>query len=179
MSYPTAAQLDAMARTLSAAPWTRLVARTLAAIERDRRGGPNLPDGYPTTTLPGGSSGSELTSVEAAVVARTRPQRDEHHDRTVNAVGYAQDILLALAAWSCQLDRLEARVAHIEPEIGCTHHARHNLFAPATGRKGLCRDCYDFNLRYGRPPPAKLLDAKERGIRWTTATIEAALKGTL
>lgn len=178
MSYPTADQLDAIARTLTTAPWAKHVARLNHAIERERRGGSNLPDGYPTTTLPGSSGGSELTSVEAAVHARSLPRRDEHHDRTRLAVDYLQQAAMSYAAFVCQLDRLEARVAHIDgADPGCSHHARYGTFEERF-RGDLCRACYLFKKDYGQLTPTKLLDDRARGIRWTTATINAALRAT-
>jgi hypothetical protein len=173
MTYPTPEQLAHMVNTMSNANWTQLASRLGHAIDRDRRGGSAIPDGYPNGGS--GSGGvSELTSVEAAVHARTTA-RDEHHDRTVNAVGYLQQAVQSLCALVTHLDRIEARVVHVEGrEPGCSHHAQHGLHEERY-RGDLGRACYDFKATYGCLPPFKLLDDRERGIRWTTASIARAL----
>lgn len=174
MRYPTSSQLQSWAQTLLQAPWLDTIRRTEHAIDLDRRGGSAIPDGYPTSTMPGNGSGSELTSVEAAVVARAYAH-DEHHDRTVAAVGYLEQVLLSWGALVNTLDRIEA-VAHHDraPEPGCKNCAEHGFFEPIY-RNGYCRACYDVNKKYGGLPTFNLLDAHSRGIKWTETAIVRAL----
>jgi hypothetical protein len=176
MSYPTPEQLASMARTLNTADWTKLVSRLTTAIERDRRGGSAIPDGYPNGS--GGSGGvSELTAVEAAVHARTTA-RDEHHDRTVNAVGYLEQAVMSLAALVSQLDRIEARAVVIgsTDDDWCVVHRRHGL-TEAVYRGHYCRWCYDFRLVERVDPPADLLMQRAEGKRITEAMVRQALNG--
>jgi hypothetical protein len=189
MTYPTPEQIAHMVNTMSNADWTKLGSRLCTAIDRERRGGSAIPDGFPmrggrsapgpTQTGETGQDGEDhsrvdWTSVEAAGNARATA-RDEHHDRTVNAVGYLQQAVQSLCALVTHLDRIEARTVHVEGrEPGCSHHAQHGLHEERY-RGDLGRACYDFKATYGCLPPFKLLDDRERGIRWTTASIARAL----
>ncbi len=174
MRYPTSTQLDDWVHAVVTANVAQYRARLGNAIDRERRGGSAIPDGYPTSTMPGSGGGSELTSVEAAVVARAHA-RDEHHDRTTMAVGYLEQVVLSLGALATTLDRIEA-VAHHDraPEPGCSNHAQHGLYE-TRWRSDLCRSCYDVNKKYGGLPTFKLLDDHSRGIRWTETAIIRAL----
>lgn len=188
MSYPTDAQLTSWAQTLSQTNWTKLATRLANAIERDRRGGSAVPDGYPGAggSGSGGHSGFvyedpdtppefvPATSVELVALARSHA-RDEHHDRTRQATSYLEQAVQSLGALVSQLDRIEAR-AHNDtaPEPGCTNHAIHGIHADRY-RGDSCEVCYRFKLEHGVFPPAKLIDDRARGIRWTTASVARAL----
>lgn len=176
MSYPTAEQLTSWADTLTRTNWTKLASRLATAIDRDRRGGSTIPDGYPASTTGGSGGTAELTPTEAAANARIEGNaRDEHHDRTTNAVGYLDQLMLSKAALETMLDRIEARAAHVDGiEPGCSHHLAHGYHEDRY-RGDLCRDCYEFKLRYGCIPPGQLVHDKARGIRWTTTSIARAL----
>ncbi len=175
MTYPTPVQLDANVRTLTTTNWASVGARLLNLIDRDRRGGSAIPDGYPPSTE-GGSGTSELTSVEAAVHARAQGHRDEHHDRTMQAIVYWGDVLRALAACVTQLDRAEARVYQPEGlEPGCNNCAIIGEYT-VRHRGDLCERCYRFKLKYGKAPSVSLLEDRARGIHWTTASISRALR---
>jgi hypothetical protein len=178
MSYPTPTQLDAWAQTLSATNWTRLTTRLNHAIERDRRGGSNIPDGYPATTLGGSGGTAELTPTEAAAYARSQPRPDEHHDRTRNAVSYLEQAVMSLAALVTQLDRIEARVVigATTSDDWCVVHARHGM-TEIVYRAHYCRWCYDFRLIERVDPPPELIAARAEGRRITETMVRQALAG--
>lgn len=174
MSYPTTEQLASWAQTLSATNWTKLAGRLANAIDRDRRGGSAIPDGFPASTGNGSGAVTELTAVEAAVHARTTA-RDEHHDRTTNAVGYLEQAVMSLGALVTQLNRIEAQVVHVDGrEPGCSHHAQFDL-REERYRGDLCRCCYDFKAEFGVLPTADLIDDRSRGIKWNSARITRSL----
>jgi hypothetical protein len=152
MTYPTPEQIAHMVNTMSNADWTKLGSRLCTAIDRERRGGSAIPDGFPmrggrsapgpTQTGETGQDGEDhsrvdWTSVEAAGNARATA-RDEHHDRTVNAVGYLQQAVQSLCALVTHLDRIEARVvqAIVTDDDWCVSCQRDGgyLEPTATGR---------------------------------------------
>jgi hypothetical protein len=181
VTYPTPAQLDAWGDLLGP-NWKPQIARVANAIERERRGGSAIPDGLTASGAGvGGHSGFIVdgefvpaTSVELVAIARQHA-KDEHHDATVNAVGYLQQAMLSLCALVNILDLIEGRAHHdLGREPGCSNHARYKMWAERW-RRDLCRDCYAFKGKFGVLPPRKLLDDHERGIRWTNMTIARAL----
>lgn len=193
MSYPTDTQLDDWAHTLSRTDWTKLATRIKAAIDRDRRGGSAIPDGFPSGTGGvGGHSGFTVegefipaTSVEMTALARTQA-RDEHHDRTTAACKHYERTITALATIVGNLDTIEARAHHdgTADDIWCAHHLQFQMTEPRY-RGDLCLSCYLFKNGkgadepgYGVLPPFALLDDKARGRSWTVALIERRLAET-
>jgi hypothetical protein len=176
-------QADAYLEALEEVEVLSLVARLRTALERDRRGGSTLPDGYPIRTTPEGPTlaGPEadvrLTPVELAADGRQHPIRDEHHELTVAALEHlarATRHLERLAGLMTGIDRLvgSARVAEVP---GCSSCRRAGLFSP-TFRGDLCQWCYGFvNDRDANPdrrlPSVALLDRRARGERITNRTI--------
>lgn len=190
MSYPTAEQLTSWADTLTRTNWTKLASRLATAIDRDRRGGSAIPDGFPGAggNGTGGHSGFVIddengdpefvsaTAVELVAFSLDHA-RDEHHDRTRRAVTNLEQTVTNLAALVTQLDRIEARVVHADGhEPGCAHHAQFSL-REERYRGDLCRCCYDFKAEFGVLPTADLVDDRARGIKWNSARISRSLAG--
>lgn len=105
--------IDLMIQRLEEADfvWLGQALHTAIAIERQHR---SKPDGFPLATHgsspPTGrsSDGSvDLTSVEAAVVARGA-HRDEYREHLLNAVTYLGDAVRAVGACRNRLDAMQA-----------------------------------------------------------------------
>lgn len=166
MTFPSEHQLAAWATTLARTDWHDLCRRLQQAIQRDQRGGNAIPDGYPTSTRGGSGGTAELTSVEAAVEARIRGARDEHHQLTRNACWRFEDILTALATCVTMLDRMDTRAVPEGTDVNdwCRNCLRNGI-AVVRYRGDLCRQCYDFNLVERFLPPLEIVVKWANGER--------------
>ena len=174
-AYPTPVQLDQWAATLTATDGRDITTRVAIHIDREKRGGDNQPDGYPTSTRGGTIGGSELTPTEAAAAARIQGVRDEHHDLTRNAVQWLEDVILATQACLNALAKMDARSLP-DPKNSvddyCTHHLAHGYAVP-TYRGHLCSWCYGFNAEHRFLPTPELLDKHDRGRVYDRDIVEA------
>lgn len=152
--------------------------RLSVQLERERRGGSAVPDGYPTGGSGGPGGDVTLTSVEGAVFARDGRWADDEHRRLTYAARNALDVLYAEArkvdAWLAKMEQA-ATVANPADEADwCTHHVRHQLFEPVMEGSQWCHWCDGLNRQYGSLPPKALLVRRQGGERLTEQNIEAA-----
>lgn len=125
MSRPvlTDQQVDDLVDALAAVQPRRIAKTLKAAIARNARGGSTKADGWPRGKGYDGSGGPmrvtvdadehgpeesiEVTSVELAIIARSRTQRDELHDAVTAAVRNLRTAALNLGQLRAQIERLE------------------------------------------------------------------------
>lgn len=161
------------------------------ALERERRAGSTIPDGYPTATMgDGGHAGAHIvadgervpvTATELAAFARVdwQHQTDAHH---IHAKGMLADLLLIVAridSFSRHALAIQAarRELPSDDAIWCKHHSALGFSEPVgdSGRRGLCQWCEGFEREHRCLPPKPLLDRKARGERLNSAQIAVAL----
>lgn len=157
MTHPTTAQLDALLDQIRITDRRSLTATLHAAIERDRIGGTNTPDGYPTSSNGGRRGNNPLTSVEAAAARLARPERDPLNENLTQALGYLHQAVASINA-------LQHRVANLVQLMGVPQPIRCEVLLDADadhyGDVGgrlhrphhLSRAAYDFVVSRGRLP---------------------------
>lgn len=132
----------------------------LDAIRRDRTARPG-PDGYPTNTGGGGSAnGSDNSSVETAVIARTNGHPpDPHHDLTTRAAQALEDAVINLNTLHAALASLHDHTRqpaprtcqHCTPHLPKGHHRpvhrRGTVGDRLTQALDLCEPCYFYVQR--------------------------------
>jgi hypothetical protein len=183
-ALPTDPQVREMFAALRELNVDKLTKRLRAAIDRDRKGGDTIPDGYPTGS--GGAGGGaprvkvdedahgpdeliDMTSVELAVLARERTPRDDHHRLVLEA---CNELRAMVTAFDRMLGRLAAidgvvdgAVPDAELDPGCKSCARvkdgagRPYFSSAArelgGRDGLCKWCYGWTRDRENNPAGK------------------------
>lgn len=181
--------LDALLRKTNGG----MAARITAQLNRDRRGGSAIPDGYPSSTLGGGGGSGPtitvddehgepdkvpVTATEAAVIARLDLTDDEHHRLTWAAWHKLEAILVdaqLIHGWLARLEAAGTPAAAANDGSWCENHLRHDKGCVPVLRRQLCSWCYGIQTDYGVLPTAALLDRHDRGERLSQAAIEAAL----
>jgi hypothetical protein len=157
--------------------------RTAIAHHLDlARNHPSQPDGYPTRASGadlgsgGGTGDVELTSVESAVVARTR-WKDEHDTLTDYAWQYIQLAVHNLAAAEQALRKLDGLSTPPPDPITsirwCVNHQRHGYHNEPRSADGSldCRWCAGINREFGDYPNHTLIDYHHRYGRLTSVVI--------
>lgn len=114
--HPTPNQLDALLDAIRIDHRRAVHATLTAAIERDQRGGGTTPTGYPSSTLGGSGGNNELTSVEAAATAR--PNRDRLRENITEAIGYLEQAVASIHAFTNRVDNLRT-LAGLDPPPRC------------------------------------------------------------
>ena len=153
--------------------------RLHAQMQRDRRGGTAIPDGYPASTI-GGDGGSEHSSTESAVLRRLDHANDpdEHHRLTWAAWDRLSDVLGDLRLIDAWLAKLEqAGQPRDDADAWCENHLRHGVTEPRdhANRRRTCQWCYSVQREYGELPTKALIDRKARGERLSEQAVTAAL----
>lgn len=157
---PTPQQISEDADRIRAIDVRDMERRLKAAIARDKAG-TTTADGFPSSTLPGGHGGSELTSVESAASRRlSRRDDDPAHRNLEYAVGYWQQAASSLNAAYNMLDLAEKAMAApttiVKACESCVAAERQDPQPPThtstvAGRlstdRDLCDDCYWFIYR--------------------------------
>ena len=161
MTLPTPEQIaDAVA---AADPPAGLERRIAAVVERERRGGSAIPDGFGTGRSGGGSGVGD--PVAGAVLARQRAS-DEHAElvaRLVADLGRAAEAMQRVLG---ALGALEALAGpRRDPERCETPGCDGSSARDAGGRGGRCRSCVDWRARHGAWPDPAIIDALRRGDR--------------
>lgn len=172
----------------------------LEFLEQDKRGGDFVIDGYPTSTMSGGRGASPqmvdpddpeagsvvLTSVESAVEARKRAQRDEFRDHLEHAIDMLLQGVQSLGGFQNRMNAIRALRgdAPVRNERWCESHlAALNLQQPITDKvkkatdvagrlsrpRLLCTPCYNFVAEHGRLPMADEFPAPGKS-RWRVRT---------
>jgi hypothetical protein len=185
--HPTVNQVKELCDNMRRLDWRAVADRLNQAIERDKRGGDMQPDGYPSSTMNGGTGGSELTSVEAAVEARIRGVTDRYHDNVDEACAHLLELVNHAGALRHRLDNLD-QLLGADPNVKqpatcavCTGIRREAPPVYATGTVGdrlprsmaLCRDCYSAveqsakgGSRRGKLPTAEQVRWHQDHGRW-------------
>ena len=157
--------------------------RLAVQLERERRGGSAIPDGYPSGGFGATSGGNvTLTSVERAVEGRVFDAIADEHRRLTYACRNALDVLWAEASkvdgWLRTMEAAATVQAPADEADWCAHHLRQQLFEPVQDGSQFCAWCDGLNRQYGSLPPKALLVRRHSGERLTEAAIEASY-GTL
>lgn len=177
---PTDRQVRDLCETLRKTDWRDVQKRLLAAMDRDRRGGGKLePDGYPSTTTPGGSGGAELTSVESAVERRVygKPERDHLHHNLTTALDMLEQACMSrnaihnrLALIDQQLEQAPLTVEHCElcneagVQHGWDHYGDMDGFLPRPMH--LCSSVYGYVYKRGEKPTHDQIRSYAMTGRW-------------
>ena len=164
--------------------------RLAVQLERERRGGSAIPDGYPSSSG-GGMGGGHVTvtSVERAVSGRLgalwgaeTPSAADEHRRLVRdalaALKRLSDEASLIDRWLTRMEAAATVQAPADEADWCAHHVRHQLFEPVMDGSAWCAWCDGLNRQYGALPPKALLVRRHSGERLTEAAIEASY-GTL
>lgn len=157
--------------------------RLAVQLDRERRGGSAVPDGYPSSSGGGSGGGAvTLTSVERAVEARVFDLAADEHRRLTYAARNALDVLYAearkLDAWLAKMEADATVGAPADEADWCVHHVRHELMEPVMEGSQWCSWCDGLNRQFGSLPPKGLLVRRAQGERITEAMIETSY-GTL
>jgi hypothetical protein len=179
--HPTVNQVKELCDTMRRLDWRSLADRLNTAIERDKRGGDMQPDGYPASTMNGGSGDSELTSVEAAVEARLQGRVDRYRDNVDEACSHLLELVNHAGALRHRLDNLDDLVSDKDRNAkaprtcgACTAFRRTPSPVAHTGTVGdrltmsvsLCEDCYEAVRQTAKPGSrAGVLPTAEQ-VRW-------------
>jgi hypothetical protein len=148
--------------------------RLLAALERDKAG-TTIADGYPSSTMPGGGGGAELTSVESAAERRIAGTKDSVRAHLEHAYGYLEQAAISQGALGNRLDAAEREMSP-DPSMvdvkvcescaqGAPEPRRPEHYGTVNGRlpvnTHLCGACYDFVQRYEPRNEARLPSVEE------------------
>lgn len=196
MTRPRADQIDELFHRLRSFLDGHPEVMLRMALERERRAGSNVPDGYKTRTLgDGGSSGGpritveedgakesiSVTSTEMTAFKRMdwNQARDEHHSHTQAMLRCAERMVEQVKAFSYHVEQIEGatRRLAIDDNLWCKHHAALGFNEPVGdhGRRGFCGWCEGFEREYRQLPPKVLLDRRARGENPNRAQIAVAL----
>jgi hypothetical protein len=161
MRAPTPEQIAGMVD--ASTPPAGLARRIAAVVERERRAGSAIPDGFGTGGDGGGSGPGDPTP--RAALARSQAA-DPHTDGVAAIVRGLAEIAEAMQVLRGRLEALEALSGpRKDPERCETTGCDGSAAREAAGRSGRCRRCVDWRAHHGDWPDAAIIDALARGDR--------------